>query len=74
MKKKLAVLVIALLGLSGMLTTVEAIRLNIEVGDQGFYTRGAGYWDHGVYYVWIPGHWAWHHGNRFWVHGHYRIR
>ena len=40
MKHKLAVLVAALLGLSGMLTTVEAISLNIDVGDRGFYTHG----------------------------------
>ena len=69
MKNKLAVLVAALLGLSGMLTTAKAIRLDIEVGDRGFYTHGGGYWDHGVHYCWVPGHWSRHH--RFWVHGHY---
>ena len=69
MKKKLAVLVMALLGLSGMLTTAKAIRLDIEVGDRGFYTRGAGYWDHGTHYCWVPGHWS--RFRHHWVHGHY---
>jgi hypothetical protein len=69
MKKKLALLVMALLGLSGMLTTAKAIRLDIEVGDRGFYTRGAGYWESGVHYCWVPGHWGRYH--RVWYHGHY---
>ena len=71
MKNKLAVIVAALLSLSGMLTTAQAIRLDIEVGDRGFYTHGGGYWDHGVHYCWVPGHWRNHH--QFWVHGHYVI-
>lgn len=71
MKKKLGLLVAVLLSLSGAFTTAEAISLNIEVGDRGFYTHGAGYWNHGVHYCWIPGHWS--RFRHHWIHGHYVI-
>jgi hypothetical protein len=71
MKKKLALLFVALLGMSGI---ANAISINIDIGDQPYYLHGPGYWVGGVYYVWVPGHWAWRHHHREWVHGHYRVR
>jgi len=69
--KKLALLLIAVLSISGV---AKAISINIDVGDQPYYSHGPGYWYRGTYYVWVPGHWAWRHGHQVWIHGHYRIR
>jgi hypothetical protein len=41
------------------------------VGDRPYYVHGGGYWVHGVYWVWIPGHRG-PHGR--WIHGHYAPR
>lgn len=72
MKNKLVVLAAILLCLSAAVPAANALRLIIDAGDRAFYTRGAGYWDGGIYYVWIPGHWGPHH--RVWIHGHYGPR
>jgi len=69
--KKLALLVAAVLGLSGM---TNAITINIGVNDRPYYIHGPGYWVGGVYWVWIPGHWARRHHRRVWIHGHYAPR
>jgi hypothetical protein len=74
MKKKLSLLIAILLCLGAAAPTANALRLNIEIGDRGYYLRGPGYWDGGVYYVWVPGHWGWRHHHRVWIHGHYRPR
>ena len=67
--KKAMLLIAALTFMGGMVA--DAISLNIDIGDRGFYTRGPGYWDGGVYYVWVPGHWGPRHR---WIHGHYRAK
>jgi WXXGXW repeat (2 copies) len=73
--KKTALLIAALAFMSGILApAANAISLSINVGDQPYYAHGPGYWNGGVYYVWVPGHWRWHHGQKYWVHGHYRVR
>jgi hypothetical protein len=73
--KKLAMFCAALLCISGIVSTANAIILNIDVGDQPYYTYGPGYWRGGVYWVWVPGHWCgWRHGHRVWCHGHYGRR
>lgn len=41
--------------------------IEINLGDQPYYTDGASYWDDGYLWVWIPGHREDHH----WVHGEY---
>jgi hypothetical protein len=75
MKHKLAVLLAALL-CAGALAPVasQAIGINIEIGDRGYYRHGAWYYNNGVRWYWIPGHWGWRHGHRFWIHGHYAPR
>lgn len=71
--KKLALLFAAVLGMSGIVaTTVDAISLNIDIGDHPYYVHGPGYWSGGYYWVWVPGHWGPHH--RVWFHGHYARR
>lgn len=72
MKTKLMILTMTLLSV-GLLTqpSAMAIRLNIEVGDRGFYTDGPSYWDNGYEWVWIPGSWGEHHK---WMHGRYERR
>ena len=50
--------------------TANAIGINIEVGDRGFY-EGGSYWDNGYEFIWFPGHWD---HNHVWVHGHYARR
>jgi hypothetical protein len=69
--KKLALLLAAVLGLSSI---TNAITINIGVNDRPYYIHGPGYWVGGVYWVWIPGHWAWRHHRRVWIHGHYAPR
>ena len=66
--KKLGLLLIAVMGLS---SAAYALSINIDVGDRGYYTHGPGYWDNGVYLVWVPGHRG-PHGH--WIHGHYARR
>lgn len=67
MKKKLALLLAALMTLSVMGSTAYAISLSISVGDRPYY-EGAEFWDWGWRYVWVPGHWDRHH---HWIHGYY---
>jgi hypothetical protein len=69
--KKLTLLFAALFCcMSAFTSTANAISLNIEVGDQPYYTYGPRYWARGAYWCWVPGHWSRHH--RVWIHGHYR--
>jgi hypothetical protein len=70
--KKLALLFAALFSMSGLVSTVNAIGINIEVGDRPYYLYGPRYWARGAYWCWVPGHWAWRHHHKYWVHGHYR--
>jgi hypothetical protein len=73
--KKLALLLAALLSVSGVFnTTANAVSVSIAVGDRPYYVHGPGYYVGPVYYVWIPGHWRWYHSHRVWVHGHYARR
>jgi hypothetical protein len=65
--KKLALILAVVLGMS---TLANAISINIDVGDQPYYTHGARYWARGAYWCWVPGHWNRHH--TVWIHGHYR--
>jgi len=75
MKKKLAVMLAALLCLSGVaVPTANALRFFISLGDDAYYVHGPGYWVGPVYYIWVPGHWERHHGEKFWVHGYYVAR
>jgi len=53
---------------------VNAVIVNLEVGDRPYYVYGPGYYVGRVYWVWIPGHWAWRHHHRVWIHGHYAPR
>ena len=66
-KKKLLLIAILLASL-GMSTAVQAIGLNVEVGDRGYYNHGDRYYNGDWEYVWVPGHR--YHGH--WIHGHYR--
>ena len=43
--------------------------ITINLGDRGYYNRGAYYYDGGSRYDWVPGHWGPRH---HWIHGHYR--
>ena len=73
--KKLALLLAALLSVTGITaTTANAVSVSIAVGDQPYYIHGPGYYVGRVYYVWIPGHHVWRHGHRVWIHGHYARR
>jgi hypothetical protein len=75
MKYKLAVLLGALLCAGGIApATVRAASISIEIGDRPHYRHGPWYWNNGVRWYWVPGHWRWHHGNKIWVHGHYAPR
>ena len=48
---------------------IRAQSFNIEIGDRGYYTHGATYWDNDWEMTWAPGHWS-EHGHH-WIHGHY---
>ena len=60
--------------LTAMAPMVNAVIVNVEVGDRPYYVYGPGYYVGRVYWVWIPGHWSWHHHHRVWIHGHYAPR
>jgi hypothetical protein len=73
--RKLAVLLVALLCAGAAFgPSAKAFSINVELGDQPYYSHGPGYWVGRSYYVWAPGHWVWRHHHRYWIHGHYRIR
>ena len=62
-----------ILALSALLpVAANAARVFIEIGDRPYYSRGPWYWERGVKWVWVPGHWGWRHHHRVWIHGHYR--
>jgi hypothetical protein len=69
--KTLALLFAVILGISGI---ANAISISIGINDQPYYIHGPGYWYGGVYYVWVPGHYALRHGHQVFIHGHYRVR
>ena len=73
--KRFILLSVVVVCLSGVVApSANALRFYIALGDQPYYTYGPGYWSGGVYWVWIPGHWAWRHHHRVWIHGHYAPR
>jgi hypothetical protein len=67
MKSKLLILLTVVLGVTAPLATpANAIDFSISVGDRPYY-YGAGYWNEGYYWVWVPGH----RSRRGWIRGHY---
>ena len=60
--------------LAAMAPMVNAVIVNVEVGDRPYYIHGPGYYVGPAYRVWVPGHWRWHHHQRYWVHGYYARR
>lgn len=73
MKTKLVLLVAAVVSLMGA-APVNAVIVNVAVGDRPYYVHGPGYWAGPRYYLWVPGHWGWRHHRQVWIHGHYVIR
>jgi len=75
MKYKLAVL-LAALSCAGAIVpkSAEAFRIDIAVGDRPYYNHGPWYWNNGVRWYWIPGHWGWRYHHRVWIQGHYAPR
>ena len=73
MKNKLAMLGAALLCISGVAPTANAVAISIAVGDRGYYVHGPFYYVGPTRYVWVRGHWAWRHHHRVWIHGHYVV-
>jgi hypothetical protein len=67
--KKLMLVFAAFVCMGGFGSTARAISLNIDIGDQPYYTYGPRYWARGSYWCWVPGHWGRRH---YWIHGHYR--
>jgi hypothetical protein len=53
---------------------VNAVIVNVEVGDRPYYSRGPAYYVGHVYWVCTPGHWGWRHHHQVWIHGHYAPR
>ncbi len=67
MKKKLVILLAALLTVSAVaIPSAKALDFSISIDDTPYY-EGPNFWDYGWYYVWVPGHRYHHH----WVHGYY---
>ncbi len=60
--------------LAAMAPMVNAVIVNVEVGDRPYYRRGPAYYVGHVYWVWTPGHWGWRHHHQVWIHGHYAPR
>ena len=75
MKYKLAVL-LAALAFAGAMTpkSADALRIDIAIGDRPYYNHGPWYWNGGVRWYWIPGHWGWRHHHQVWIPGHYAPR
>lgn len=68
MMKSKFILSTALAATMAFSTAAQAIDFHIELGDRGYYTHGARYWNGDYEYVWIPGH----HWHGRWIHGYYR--
>ena len=73
MKRTIAVLFAVLLGLSGVVSTANAVSVSIGIGDRPYYVHGPCYYYGPVRYVWIPGHWVRHHHHYVWIHGYYTV-
>jgi len=73
MKNKLGMLCAALLCMSGMVSTANAVAISIAVGDQPYYLHGPMYYVGPTRYVWVPGHWGWRHHHHVWIHGFYVV-
>jgi hypothetical protein len=75
MKYKLAILLAALV-FAGAMTpkSADAFTVEIAIGDRPYYNHGPWYWNHGVRWYWIPGHWGWRHHHQVWIPGHYAPR
>lgn len=72
MKRKILILLAAVVAVATPLVPQsQAIGFSISVGDRPYY-HGAGYWHEGYYWVWVPGHFS-HRWGR-WVPGHYARR
>ena len=52
-------------------TTSEAQRITVAIGDRPYYTRGPYYWHDNVRYVWVPGHYS---RRGVWIRGRYVAR
>ena len=75
MKHKLALLLTALLFVTGFLpATSAAARVFIEIGDRPYYIHGPVYWYQGYRWYWVPGHWGWRDHYQVWIHGYYARR
>jgi hypothetical protein len=70
-RKLLLGIVIVAAGLFAPAATSQAQSLHIEIGDRPYYTRGPGYWENDVRYVWVPGHRS---PRGYWIKGHYVAR
>ncbi len=73
MKSKLAMICAALLCMSGMVPTANAVAISIAVGDRPYYMHGPYFYVGPARYVWVRGHWAWRHHHRVWIHGYYVV-
>lgn len=72
MKRKLLILLAAIVALTTPLVPQsQAISFSVAVGDRPYY-HGGGYWHEGYYWVWVPGHYSYRWGR--WVPGHYARR
>ncbi|HVF70826.1 MAG TPA: hypothetical protein VM940_04380 [Chthoniobacterales bacterium] len=68
MKKKILILLAAVVVSAPLVEQAKAIDFSISIGDRPYY-HGRGYWHEGYYWVWIPGHYS--HRRHRWVPGHY---
>ena len=50
--KKLMLVFAAFVCMGGFTSTARAISLNIDIGDQPYYTYGPRYWARGAYWCW----------------------
>jgi hypothetical protein len=71
MKRKVSLLFAALLFVSGMVSTANAVAISVSLGDRPYYNHGPYYYVGPTRYVWVPGHHVWRHHHRAWVHGFY---
>lgn len=71
MKRTMGILCALLLTISGLVSTANAARISIAIGDRPYYVHGPNYYVGPVRYVWVPGHFTWRHHHRVWIHGYY---
>jgi len=71
MKRMTMLVLAALLSISAMVSSANAVVVSVGIGDRPYYVHGPYYYVGPARYVWVPGYWGHRYHHRVWIHGYY---